>query len=112
MHRVCLYLLNSSIIVYAVCLNFRTYLPVLKNFPTKYIHEPWTAPESVQRAAKCVIGRDYPMPMVDHIKQSQNNIERMKQVYQQLAHYRGSKSEYGESFCFCGGRGGLFVARL
>lgn len=33
------------------------------------------------------------MPMVDHIKQSQNNIERMKQVYQQLAHYRG-KSEY------------------
>lgn len=67
----------------------RTYLPVLKNFPTKYIHEPWTAPESVQRVAKCVIGRDYPMPMVDHIKQSQNNIERMKQVYQQLAHYRG-----------------------
>ena len=71
---------------------YRTYLPALKNFPSKYIHEPWTAPDSVQRAAKCVIGRDYPMPMVDHIKQSQNNIERMKQVYQQLAHYRG-KSE-------------------
>ncbi|XP_063606358.1 cryptochrome-1-like [Penaeus indicus] len=68
----------------------RTYLPVLKNFPTKYIHEPWTAPESVQRAAKCIISRDYPMPMVDHIKQSQNNIERMKQVYQQLVHYRGT----------------------
>lgn len=77
--------------------NYRTYLPVLKNFPTKYIHEPWTAPESVQRVAKCVIGRDYPMPMVDHIKQSQNNIERMKQVYQQLAHYRG-KSEYNKMY--------------
>ncbi|KAB7496070.1 Cryptochrome-1 [Armadillidium nasatum] len=68
----------------------RTYLPILKNFPTKYIHEPWTAPESIQRAAKCIIGKDYPMPMVDHIKQSQHNIERMKQVYQQLTHYRGS----------------------
>jgi len=66
----------------------RTYLPVLKNFPTKYIHEPWTAPENVQKQSKCVIGRDYPMPMVDHVKQSQANLMRMKQVYQQLSHYR------------------------
>nr|AFV96168.1 cryptochrome 2 [Talitrus saltator] len=70
----------------------RTYLPVLKNFPTKYIHEPWMAPESVQRNARCIIGQHYPLPMVDHGTQSQNNIERMKQVYQQLAHYRANIS--------------------
>ena len=35
----------------------RKYLPVLKNFPTRYIHEPWTAPESVQKSAKCLIGQ-------------------------------------------------------
>ena len=34
----------------------RRYLPILKNFPTRYIHEPWTAPEAVQKSAKCIIG--------------------------------------------------------
>ena len=71
---------------------FRTYLPILKNFPSKYIHEPWTAPENIQKASKCIIGKDYPLPMVDHAKQSQCNIKRMKQVYQQLAHYKGKSS--------------------
>ncbi|XP_057330375.1 cryptochrome-1-like isoform X1 [Microplitis mediator] len=66
----------------------RRYLPVLKNYPTRYIHEPWVAPLCVQRSAKCIIGRDYPLPMVNHSKSSRINIERMKQVYQQLSKYR------------------------
>lgn len=77
-----------------VCLNLkwinlfcRTYLPVLKGYPAKYIYEPWTAPESVQRAAKCIIGKDYPVPMVNHAEVSKLNTGRMKQVYQQLAVY-------------------------
>lgn len=65
-------------------------MPVLKNFPTKYIHEPWTAPEKVQQAAKCIIGKDYPVPMVNHQDVSHINLERMKQVYQQLSYYRGA----------------------
>lgn len=56
--------------------------------PIQYIHEPWTAPENVQRAAKCIIGKDYPLPMVNHASASRINIQRMKQVYQQLANYR------------------------
>ncbi|KAF4523712.1 Cryptochrome 2 [Ephemera danica] len=68
----------------------RRYLPVLKKFPTRYIHEPWNAPESVQKAAKCVIGKDYGMPMVNHAVASRINIERMKQVYQQLSKYHGA----------------------
>lgn len=66
----------------------RKYIPVLKNLPTRYIHEPWVAPEAVQQAANCVIGRDYPLPIVDHTKASQINIERIKQVYAQLAKYK------------------------
>lgn len=66
----------------------RKYLPVLKNMPIQYIHEPWTAPLNVQRAAKCIIGKDYSMPMVNHAIASKTNIQRMKQVYQQLAKYR------------------------
>nr|AGA11664.1 cryptochrome CRY2-3 [Helicoverpa armigera] len=66
----------------------RRYIPALKNMPTRYIHEPWVAPEAVQQSARCIIGRDYPMPMVDHSKASQVNIERIKQVYAQLAKYK------------------------
>lgn len=72
-----------------LCLRvYRRYIPALKNMPTRYIHEPWVAPESVQQSARCIIGRDYPLPMVDHSKASQVNIERIKQVYAQLAKYK------------------------
>ncbi|XP_041974732.1 cryptochrome-1-like [Aricia agestis] len=66
----------------------RKYIPALKNMPAKYIHEPWVAPQPVQEAAQCIIGRDYPLPMVDHAKASKINIERIKQVYEQLAKYK------------------------
>ncbi|KAG5830846.1 hypothetical protein ANANG_G00314890 [Anguilla anguilla] len=65
------------------------YLPILRGFPAKYIYDPWNAPESVQKAAKCVIGVHYPRPMVHHAEASRLNIERMRQIYQQLSCYRG-----------------------
>lgn len=67
----------------------RRYLPKLKAYPARYIYEPWNAPESVQKAAKCIIGVDYPKPIVNHAEASRLNIERMKQIYQQLSRYRG-----------------------
>ena len=68
---------------------FRRYLPILRGFPAKFIYDPWNAPESVQTAAKCIIGIHYPKPMVNHAEASRLNIERMKQIYQQLSRYRG-----------------------
>ncbi len=44
----------------------RRYVPELAGVPGEYIHEPWTMPEEAQRAAGCVIGRDYPAPIVEH----------------------------------------------
>ncbi|MEQ2313291.1 Cryptochrome-1 [Ameca splendens] len=67
----------------------RRYLPILRGFPARYIYDPWNAPEAVQKAAKCVIGVHYPKPMVNHAEASCINIERMKQIYQQLSCYRG-----------------------
>jgi hypothetical protein len=61
---------------------------LLQNYPNRFIHEPWNAPENIQKAAKCIIGRDYPLPMVNHAVASRTNMERMKQVYQQLSKYR------------------------
>uniref|UniRef100_A0A673H2W2 Cryptochrome circadian regulator 2 n=1 Tax=Sinocyclocheilus rhinocerous TaxID=307959 RepID=A0A673H2W2_9TELE len=63
----------------------RRYIPKLKDYPNRYIYEPWNAPESVQKAANCIVGVDYPKPMINHAESSRLNIERMKQVYQQLS---------------------------
>ncbi len=53
----------------------------MQDMPAKYIYEPWLAPLSVQRAANCVIGTDYPAPIVDHAVASKANMSRMKAAY-------------------------------
>lgn len=68
--------------------NLIEYFHFVQNYPSKYIHEPWNAPESVQEKSKCVIGCDYPYPMVNHAVASRINMERLRQVYQQLYKYR------------------------
>ncbi|KAI3766712.1 hypothetical protein L2E82_16782 [Cichorium intybus] len=44
----------------------RHFLPVLKDMPNEYIYEPWKAPLSIQQKAKCIIGKDYPKPVICH----------------------------------------------
>ncbi|KAM4047736.1 cryptochrome-1-like isoform 1-T2 [Anomaloglossus baeobatrachus] len=61
----------------------RKYLPLLKDLPVKYIYEPWTAPEEIQKQAKCIIGQDYPFPMVDHKVVSEHNLQLMRLVREQ-----------------------------
>ncbi|XP_052224895.1 cryptochrome-2-like [Dreissena polymorpha] len=66
----------------------RKYVPILKEFPEKYIYEPWTAPIDVQEKFGCIIGEDYPKPIVDHEAARKKNIERMAAAY---ARRNGSK---------------------
>lgn len=44
----------------------RRWLPELEGVPEKYLAEPHTMPPLLQQAAGCVIGKDYPAPVVDH----------------------------------------------
>ena len=44
----------------------RRWVPELANVPDKHIHDPWTLPPMLQQSYDCVIGRDYPAPIVDH----------------------------------------------
>ncbi|KAB1218639.1 (6-4)DNA photolyase [Morella rubra] len=59
----------------------RHFLPVLKDMPKEYLYEPWTAPLSVQTKAKCIIGRDYPKPVVLHDSASKECRRKMAEAY-------------------------------
>ncbi|TSQ92633.1 Cryptochrome-2 [Bagarius yarrelli] len=48
----------------------RRYIPELKDYPSRYIYEPWNTPESIQKAANCIVGVDYPKPMLNHAESS------------------------------------------
>lgn len=43
----------------------RHWVPELVRVPARFVHEPWTMSPLEQHAAGCVIGRDYPAPIVD-----------------------------------------------
>ncbi|XP_030647938.1 cryptochrome circadian regulator 5 [Chanos chanos] len=59
----------------------KKYLPLLRKFPAEYIYEPWKAPRSIQERAGCIVGKDYPRPIVQHETISKKNIQRMKEAY-------------------------------
>ncbi len=43
----------------------RRWVPEIRGLPDRHLAAPWEAPEGAQREAGCVIGDDYPMPLVD-----------------------------------------------
>lgn len=47
----------------------RRYVPELASVPDKFIHAPWALSAAEQQRSGCVIGRDYPAPIVDHAAQ-------------------------------------------
>ena len=58
----------------------RRFLPALARVPAKYVHAPWTMPAAVQAASGCVIGRDYPPPVVDHSAQREKALALYKRA--------------------------------
>ena len=53
----------------------------MQDFPAAHIYEPWKASEKVQKDANCIIGQDYPKPIVEHSAASQSCKDRMKAAY-------------------------------
>lgn len=80
----------------------RHYVPELKDYPEKYIYEPWKAPISDQKKAKCLIKGDgteeetngmkaYPKPMLDFSERRTVCIGAIKNAYHVNLHGNDSK---------------------
>ena len=48
----------------------RQWIPELARLPTAHLFEPWNTPQLIQLESSCVIGRDYPEPIVDLVVSS------------------------------------------
>lgn len=44
----------------------KQWVPELVNVPKTWIHEPWLMSDDIQDKADCIIGHDYPAPIVEH----------------------------------------------
>jgi deoxyribodipyrimidine photo-lyase len=60
----------------------KRYLPQLANLSAGEIHAPWLLSRERQRQAGCVIGTDYPPPIVDHAEARAKTLERYAVVRQ------------------------------
>ena len=49
----------------------RHWVPELSSVPDEFIHTPWKMPNDIQRETGCVIGKDYPHPIVEHAEARQ-----------------------------------------
>ncbi len=58
----------------------RRWLPELVLVPDRYIHEPHKMETAVQQTANCLIGKDYPAPIVDHRAARERTLSAYKAV--------------------------------
>jgi len=54
------------------------YVPELENVPPKYIHNPSLMPDEMQNKLGVIIGRNYPLPVVEHSKAKDRIIKEFK----------------------------------
>ncbi|MCS7191242.1 MAG: deoxyribodipyrimidine photo-lyase/cryptochrome family protein, partial [Fimbriimonadales bacterium] len=59
----------------------RRWVPELRRVPTAWIHEPYRMPIELQREYGCIIGVDYPAPIVDHEAAAREARRKLHQAY-------------------------------
>jgi deoxyribodipyrimidine photo-lyase len=76
----------------------RRYVPELRQVPLPFLHTPWRMSPNEQQQANCLVGKEYPAPIVEHNVQREQALA----LYRgQAAHQRGAAGE--RSWGFFGG---------
>lgn len=80
----------------------KRYIPELRNYPSEFIHEPWKVPKTSQIGFNCVIGENYPHPIINITQAMEINSKRMKNIRESLIeshpHVRPSNEEEIRTF--------------
>lgn len=63
----------------------RRWVPELKRLESRYIHEPWNAPQAALLDAGVILGKTYPRPIVDHRSARHAALEAYEALKQQNA---------------------------
>lgn len=58
----------------------RKWVPELRDVSDEYIHRPYKMNLIAQQESDCVIGEDYPRPIVDHDEMREKSVERFEEV--------------------------------
>ena len=69
----------------------RKWIPELKNVPNMWIHEPWKMTIAMQEKNKCLIGKNYPFPIVEHTLAVKEARLKIAEVYKKVGFRDGSK---------------------
>jgi deoxyribodipyrimidine photo-lyase len=72
----------------------RRWVPELAAVPEVVVHEPWRMASAAQAAAGCVIGRDYPSPVVDHAEAVRHARSRFSELKRRAGHREEARAVF------------------
>jgi deoxyribodipyrimidine photo-lyase len=75
--------------------NFiRKWIPELKNVSDQWIHEPWEMDLTMQQNTLCMMGTDYPFPIVDHATAVKSARAKISAVQKEAGFKKDAKAVY------------------
>ena len=69
----------------------RRWVPELSGVATTDIHEPWKMPELIQLESNCQLGKDYPVPIVDHKEAVRHARSRFAELRKRDAYWESAR---------------------